>query len=283
MSEPTAQRWPPGPPSPPAPQPPRPSRPSGRGRRWWRAVGSVVAVVVLLSALLQVVGLLGRSTETVRRTLDLDGVLTLVVDSPDGDVSVAGARRSDARVVAHLEHGLWPSRLRVERRGDELVVRSWCPPVAGWCSARLSVEVPAGLPVVVRSGNGEVVARDLAAPARLRSSNGNVRAVGLGGPAHLSSANGDVTATALGGTRVVATSRNGDVSVDAATPPELLVAESSNGDAEVVVPDDGEPYRLEMSTANGNRTGDVRSDPDSDRRLRITSRNGDVSVRDRAP
>lgn len=258
---------------PPVPPSERPSRP------WWRVLGSIAAVGVLLISVVQIIGTIGRTTETERRTLEVTGITRLVVDSHDGNVEVTGSERDDIRLVARVEHGLWRTRLRIERDGDTWRASSNCPPFPGHCGVDYTIEVPRDLRVVARSGNGDVSARDLAAAAELFSANGNVRAANLSGDARLESRNGDVSGTALLGEVVEATSRNGDVSVDHASPPEHVVARSSNGDVEVAVPDDGEPYALDMETANGSRTGDIRTDPDSGRRLRIHSRNGDVTVR----
>lgn len=266
------------PPEPPRPRPPIPpeDRPS---RTWWRVLGSLAAIVVVAGALLQIVGLVARTTETVRRNVDVDGVERLVVTSNDGNLSVTGADREDVRVVAHLEHGIRRTRLRIEREGDTLRVSSTCPPFPGHCGADYTIEVPRDLRVVARLGNGDVTARDLGAPAELSSGNGNVRASGITGDARLDSGNGDVTGTGLRSDLVDATSRNGNVSVELLSAPDMVNARSSNGNVDVAVPDDGEPYALDISTANGTRTGDIRTDPDSSRQLRISSRNGDVAVR----
>lgn len=258
-----------------APVPPK-DRPS---RVWWRVLGGIAAVFVLAAALLQVVGLIARSTETQRRVLDIDGVERLVVDSDEGDVSITGSARDDLRLVAELEHGLRRARVRIERDGDTIRATSHCPPFPGFCAVDFAIEVPRGIAVVARSDNGDVSAGDLADAAELSSGNGNVRVANMSGDARLVSSNGDVTATALQGRLVDATSRNGNVSVDLAAAPQQVVAKSANGDVDVAVPDDGEPYALDMSTSNGSRSADIRTDPQSSRRLRVHSANGDVAVR----
>ena len=58
-----------------------------------------------------------------------------------------------------------------------------------------------------------------------------------------------------------------------------MVATSDNGSVEVVVPDDGEAYALDLSTDNGSRTEDIRIDSASPRTITISTENGDATAR----
>jgi len=267
-------------PPPPPPAAPRPSAgrpPAGRG--WWRALGSLFAVAVLSMAVLQILGLLGHSTETIRRSVPVEGIEAIDVDASSGEVLLTGTSGDEVRIEARVEHGLWRTKVRIERDGTTLRARSSCPPFPGRCGVRYTVEVPRGVRVVARSDNGDVRARDLRGPAVLESSNGEVQAANLSGPALLTSSNGDVTAAGMQGESIEARSDNGAVSVDVVEAPDRLVAESDNGDVDVAVPDDGTAYALDLFTDNGTASGDIRTDPGADRSLRIRSDNGDVSVR----
>lgn len=249
-----------------------------RSRPWWRVLGTIAALCIAAIAVLQLVSLIGRSTETVDRTVSAEGVTRLEVGTHDGRVEVVGTDRDDISMVVRVTHGLWRTRLSIVERGGVLHASARCPLLSNHCNADFRIEVPEDLDVVVDSGNGDVIARDLAGRSVLESSNGTVRASGLTGVTRLSSDNGNVAATALSVEGVEATSDNGDVSVELSSAPLRVTAESSNGDVDVRLPDGPETYVLDMSTDNGERRGSIRTDPDSDRLIRITSDNGDVTV-----
>lgn len=268
----------PGPP-PPGPQAPGPQAPGPHaGRGWWRAIGSVVAVLVLGFTTLQVVSMIGSSSETLRRVVSAEGLTSLDIRSDSGDVVVTGSDRDDVLIVARVRHGLWRSRVTIEERDGVVTTSTSCPFLSNNCAVDYSIEVPTDLAVRVHSGNGTVSARDLRGRAELTSGNGDVRANGLAGSVQLRSANGQVEGFDLGAGPLEASSDNGDVTVELTQPPTHVVAESDNGDVEVTLPDTGDAYDLEMATDNGSRSGQIRTDPSSARRLVIRSDNGDVRV-----
>jgi len=58
-----------------------------------------------------------------------------------------------------------------------------------------------------------------------------------------------------------------------------VVAESDQGDVEVVVPDGDELYALTTDSDQGNVDREIRADPRSDRSITATTDQGDVIVR----
>lgn len=270
---------PPVPPGPHAPRiPPTPGEPPRKGRAWWRVLGSIAAVLILAMVVLQVLSLIARSTETVRSVHSVDGVDGLEVLASNGDVRVSAVDRDDVLIVAEVSHGLVRTRTEVEVIDGTLTASEECPFIVGDCQVDYRIEVPSDLRVTVDAGNGSVSARALGGPATLRSDNGGIDAVGLRGPSRLESDNGDVRAEALEAEEVEARSRNGEVLVDLQVVPTRAIAESDNGDVELRVPRSEDAYDLELRTDNGSESGQLRTDPDSDRRLVVRSRNGDVTV-----
>lgn len=236
----------------------------------------MIAVIVLLFSTLQFVSLIGRSTETLRRVVSAEGLTSLDISSDSGDVVVTGAEREDVLIVATIRHGLWRTRVSIEERGGVVTASASCPFPSTNCSVDYSIEVPTGLDVRVDSDNGSISARDLRGRVELVSDNGDVRANGLAGTSYLRSSNGDVEGLDLRAGPVEASSDNGDVTVELTEPPTHVVAESDNGDVDVTLPDTAHAYDLELSTRNGSRSGEIRTDPASERRLVIRSDNGDV-------
>ncbi len=91
--------------------------------------------------------------------------------------------------------------------------------------------------------------------------------------------NGRLTGTALRSETVRADTDNGRVELEFAVAPMTVEASSNNGSVEVVVPDDGETYRVTMDTDNGSQEQSVRTAPDSTRSLTLTTENGSVTAR----
>ena len=71
---------------------------------------------------------------------------------------------------------------------------------------------------------------------------------------------------------------NGDVAIEMRVAPRSLTARSDNGDVEVVVPDDDATYAVDISSSNGSVDSTLRTDPSSERRVTISSDNGNVSA-----
>ena len=279
---PTVPPPPPVPPVPPGPHspplvPPAEDLPR-RGRGWWRVLGSIVAVFILAMIVLQVVSIIARSSETVRSTHDVEGLDGLEVLASNGDVRISAVDRDDVLVVAEVSHGLVRTRTKVEVVDGMLTASQDCPFLVGRCWVDYRIEVPSDLRVTIDADNGSIAARSLGGPSTLRSDNGDVDAVGLHGPTRLQSDNGRVRAEAIESTEIEARSRNGEVLVDLQVVPTRAVAESDNGDVELRVPRSEHAYDLDLGTDNGSESGQLRTDPDSDRTLVVRSRNGDVTV-----
>lgn len=285
MTEPIPASPPPASPPPGGPPPGEPPPGAGTepgvpttGRRWWRVLGGLFAAAFLVMCTLQVVSFIGRSSETVRRELPADGITQLEIRSDSGDISVSGSDRDDIAIVARIDHGLQRTRAVLDVDGGVLTAEADCPFLSNHCDVQYTIEVPDDLPVSVTAGNGDVSVRDLRGTVHASSDNGNVEAVALSGITRLDSDNGDVQGRSLRLSNVEATSDNGDVMIELLTAPAKVLAESQNGDVDVVLPGTRDAYDLTMSTRNGERFGQIRTDPDSDRRLTIRSSNGDVTV-----
>ncbi|WP_433502104.1 DUF4097 family beta strand repeat-containing protein [Pseudonocardia halophobica] len=189
-----------------------------------------------------------------------DGAVARVeIVSDSGDVTL----RSGAEGSATVDHEMrWTGprpELTQELAGDVLRITARCPEPGERCETRLTVTAPAAAASSV----------DLAA--------GDVRVDGLTGAHDLRTAGGDVTGSGLAGPRVSATSTAGDVALGFAAPPAAVVAESTAGDVEVVVPI-GPVYRVDAGTTVGSVEVGVADDPGADATISAHSTAGDVRV-----
>lgn len=191
--------------------------------------------------------------------------------------------------------------------------RSWNRSWNERARVHVTVAVPRGTVVAVRSGNGDVALDAAVAEANLASGNGRVRVSGVTGTTQASSGNGEVSVERVGGP-VKATSGNGDITVTASEGPveastgngdiyasmERLVGRedmsfsSGNGRIEVILPSDFSAD-VEASTGNGRISSDFpitlvgRITPtrlrgtigSGGRRLRMTTGNGQLEIRRR--
>jgi hypothetical protein len=252
---------------------------SGKARTAWLVIGSVVTVAALLGGVSNIVGLLAHEMETRIVTVPAADIAVLEVHSDAGSVTVRAADVTEITVRARIGHGLRRSGSSVEVVDDRLVVRGSCPVFGSqWCDVRYTIDVPAGIDVVVRADNDDVRVSGVTGVLDLHSGNGSVRADDVGGSLTMSSDNGSIRGTGVVADTVDARTDNGDVAIEMRVAPRMLNARSDNGDVEVVVPDDAATYAVDISSGNGSVDSALRTDPASERRVTISSDNGNVSA-----
>lgn len=269
------------PPPPPAPLRPTPVRTSPPVKAAWLAVGSLAAVVGLLYSTFQVVSVIAHNEyDTTARITD-PAVAVLDVSTDGGSVEVIGADVDDVRIDAHVSDGMVATRFTHEVVGDQLQVRVRCRMMIEnyWCSADLRIVVPRGLEVRVRSADDSVSVRSLTGRVDADSSNGSVEAESLSGGTRLHSDNGSVRGTRLRTDSLEADSGNGSVRLEFAAAPVSVITRSDNGSVDIALPRGEEGYAVDLDSGNGSTDNLVQSDPQSERRIVASSRNGSVTVR----
>ncbi|GCD19779.1 hypothetical protein CTKZ_13410 [Cellulomonas algicola] len=285
------------------PPPADPTRtPLGRTLLW---AGVALGVATIAWGGVQVADLAMSSTERASATYDAADVVELVAD---GRVSVFAGDQDLVDVERIARSGFSSPTYSVQQRGDRLVVRHECGSWFGVCTGALQVHVPRDTHVVVRTSNGDVLARGLAGDLEARTYDGRVEADRITGDAQLHSSNGDVIVTDVSGDvtartydgridaqgvggRIEAVTSNGDVqvvdvggdaiarssdgSIEVADVQGDVEAATSNGDATVF--GTGEPVALTISTSNGRQTVEAPTDPSAPRTVLIRSYDGHVS------
>jgi hypothetical protein len=153
---------------------------------------------------------------------------------------------------------------------------------------RITAEVPAGLPVVVRESSGDIRSEGILGPQTLKSTSGDIEVRSAGDRVEASSSSGDVTAEGLRRARI--TSVSGDLVIRQVAGP--LGASTSSGS--ITVTDAGD------SLALSSVSGDIRTDraPHGFRgesssgevvahgvsgRIRVGTSSGDVTIGLREP
>ncbi len=212
---------------------------------WW-IVGVVLFIGALTAGAYQVVTLLAHEERTETVSYPAAGLTTLDVATGNGAVRVTASDTDEVVVRARISEGLRRTGEDQQVVGDTLRLRASCPNFGSdWCAVDYTLEVPRDLALVLRTDDGPIEGVDLRSPT------------------------------------VDAEADNGRVSLSFATPPEAVTATTDNGSVEVVVPDDGTAYRLDVETDNGERIEDAPIDSSSGRSITVRTANGDASVRAR--
>jgi hypothetical protein len=244
--------------APAAPPAPPPAEPSDGARRTWLALGSVLAVGLLVFGTFSVVDVLAheRTTETTTH----EGVTALVIDSDVGNVVVRSEDVAEVTATARVSDGWRSTGVSRSRDGDRLILGSTCPNLGGaWCSVDWDVVVPIGTDLVLRSDDDGVDVTGTYGSVVLHSQDERVSFEGVA-------------------RSVVAESEHGSVTVRLAEPPDSVRARSEHGNVNVVVPDIDDGYRVDVSSDHGRTAIGVRTDPGAARTIEARSEHGNVTV-----
>jgi DUF4097 and DUF4098 domain-containing protein YvlB len=140
--------------------------------------------------------------------------------------------------------------------GEELQVSAACR--GSGCRVDLAVRVPG------------------AASVKLTTSGVPVDLVGLAGDLRLVTGNGSVNAVQLQSQEVAVTTRGGSVDLSFDSPPRNVVANTTNGSLQVLVPTDS--YAIDAAAMNGSTQLDLPNELGAQRQLHLRTTNGSITV-----
>ncbi|WP_440989144.1 DUF4097 family beta strand repeat-containing protein [Haloarchaeobius baliensis] len=240
-------------------------------------------------------------TESVDRTVDVDGGTPVSVVGRNGDIAVT-ATDGDAVSVAATKRtrggqdALDEVAIRVETTDGAVRIVADYPDDLDLLARPVVVDfeigVPSGVPVDrVETGNGDVTVTGVAGDATLATSNGAVTAEDVDGYVAMRTTNGPIEATGVAGLdRAVGT--NGDIDVELRALRGGVPVETTNGDVTVrAAPELEATFALETSVGEVSVAGLSlgRSTDRSDRvvgdlngggeRVTVETTNGDVTLR----
>ena len=246
----------------------------------WRIFAGLLIVGALAWGTYNVVTVLAHEERVETEAFAAADVRALDVDSANGSVRIVATDTDEVTVRAEISEGLRRTGERREVVNGVLELRATCPSIgSNFCWVDYEVRVPRDLPITVRSNNGRVEISGTNAAVDVDGDNGGVELTDVSGPVVAATDNGRLTASGLRSSSVRADTDNGRVVLEFITAPMAVEASSDNGSVEVVVPDDGEAYRVSMETDNGSQEQSVRVDPDSPRSLTLSTDNGSVTAR----
>ena len=270
-------------------------------------VGALVAAVLVGLVVLSVLALAVR--QSAPGGVQVEGVTEVVVENRcGGDVDVSGLGFADAGRVDAAWDDTWSfGRPRHDRSLSDgrLVLRTDCPSVRVGVdtTSRLRVEVPAGVPVEIVAGSGDVTATGLVrlddvrsgsgdveiaaatggtgsreATTTVRTGSGDVVLRGTAGDLDVATGSGNVRATDLTSTLVRVQTGSGDVDLRAVEVLRGVTVRTGSGDVAVTVPDTPVGYAVTATTGSGRSLVDVTRNPSSPLRMVLRTGSGDVDV-----
>jgi hypothetical protein len=135
-----------------------------------------------------------RSSESVERTVPLEGATAVVVENRAGSIKVTAGDSDVVTVTAELfapsPHLLEEMRVTAQRQGSEIHVHCDWPDHRHGRRARVVVTVPSGMRVSANTRGGSVSVTETHGPARAATRGGSITVVG---------ANGEIDARTAGG------------------------------------------------------------------------------------
>lgn len=241
------------------------------------AGGGLAILFTLISAFQVAAWSVGKVERTSHRVIS-GPVGELMIDSPNGDVTLVRSIDDKVRVDGRSEGHLDAPPPTIEQLGSRLHVSANCPVWGfGECKSEVVVHVPAGTKVRVSAGSGDITAQGLTAGAELETASGDVLVDGITGDVSLETASGDVIARGLRSNLAKANTASGDVDLRFAAPPKAAEAITASGDARILVPPGTEEYNVQADTDSGEENTGVRQGG-NDRFLRAESNSGDVVI-----
>ncbi|MEU7134103.1 DUF4097 family beta strand repeat-containing protein [Streptomyces sp. NPDC046261] len=161
--------------------------------------------------------------------------------------------------------------------GGTLKLRVKCKGVTVGCEAKHRIEVPRGVDVTVRDGDGTITARGFESRLKVTSGNGAIEVRDTKGPLELKSSNGQITAEGVGSRKVSATTSNGEIRLGLTAAPDTVTTRTNNGSTRITVP--RAPYKVTAGSGNGSVHVDVPRDDAAPHAVSAHSGNGSIDVR----
>ncbi|MER5221926.1 DUF4097 family beta strand repeat-containing protein [Streptomyces flaveus] len=222
----------------------------------------------------------GDDDEPEQRSFALEG-RTLTVDSDDSALELVPADVDKVKVTRWFQGSVvvgGDPKVTWAMKDDRLTLRMKCTGVVADCSARHRIEVPRGIAVTVKDGDGSVRASGFEEALNVRTGDGSVHVKDSSGPLTLRTGDGSVTATGVDSRRVDVHTRDGSVRLGLAAVPDRVVSRSHDGSVTIELPSEA-TYRVDTETGDGSVDVSVPRDERSAHEVSAHARDGKVTVR----
>lgn len=203
-----------------------------------------ILTVMLLGGMVLGASLIQRETRFATADVELGEVSQLVINAGAANVHLVEGDEGMVRIRARITSGLQKTDYQLGRRNNEIKIVSDCKTwLSPGCGVSATLEVPKGMPVVVKTTSGDVKADSLAE-----------------GSLTVRSGSGDITVAGLKVDELDASTGSGDIDATFATQPYGLKVNTKSGDIRATVPDGKRKYAVVASS----KSGDISNSLDGD-------------------
>lgn len=256
--------------------------PDSLKRMLWWIVALITALAVAATTGLVLVGKLARRDDTSTWTSS-HAISKVRINAAGGMVEVDGGS-TGGTVTARQDIGWITSKPIVKYSWDKdtLVVAVSCSGGALLgslnCQADVRLQVPAGTAVDAEAGSGPVVVNGVSGAVNLRSHSGPLTLSDVSGPVTLRSDSGPIEGDGLRSATVAVHSSSGPQSLNFASAPQSVAADSDSGPIDIALPRNTH-YQATAGSKSGPASVDNSlDDPSSTGTVRATSSSGPVDI-----
>lgn len=240
----------------------------------------VIGGVLVAGAALSGCGASAEDAAPEHRTFTVSGQ-ELTVDTDSSAIELVGGSGSGKDVKVTRWFDGWAvggsAGVTWSMDGDTLKLRLHCRGISVGCDAKHRIEVPRGIAVHVKDGNGSVDARGFDSDLKIGTSNGSVDVRDSSGRLEVGTSNGRVTAEeGIRSRQVSVTSSNGSIRLGLQQVPDRVGTKSDNGSTRIALP--RAAYNVDTHAGNGRVDVDVPRDASSTHAVTARSNNGSITV-----
>jgi Putative adhesin len=258
-----------------------PRRRQRAGRTVLGVAGAVLAVLVAATGARLLVGVATLTDEHAHASYPLEGRRLVIEGSGSAStLRISAGQPGRVEVDRVVHHDLQRPELTQRLDGDRLVLGARCPTfIVVRCDASYDLRVPAAIDVQVRNPSGDIRLTGVQGSVDLRTVSGSITLQGGSRTARLRTDDGSIRAGGLRATDVDASSDSGRIAIELIVVPRQVVARTSDGNVQIVVPAGPRAYHVDARSTDGKVTTALPTDPGSPMRITASSGSGDVVVR----
>lgn len=231
-----------------------------------RTLLTVIGTLLILGVLVGLVlgaSLLKRETRVSTSVVDLDGSAQVVIDAGSADVTLVEGEEGLVKIRARITSGLRATDFALGRRGDEIKIASGCQTwLSPGCGVSATLEIPKGMPVVVKTTSGDVVADSLTE-----------------GVLTVASGTGDISVSDLEVDEFSAETGDGNIRASFSTQPFGFKATTGAGDIRATIPTGKRSYVVTAASKSGKVSNSLETDEGGAGLIRVRSDSGDIDLR----
>ena len=243
-----------------------------------RRIGVAVSVALILGGGWWAASQLTESDETKQLEFPVSGT-SLRVETSDNDVEIRTGDVSKITVTRTAARNVFSDDPEENYEDGVLELKkTGCGFLSfGSCDTHYVIQIPKDLAVKVETSSGEIVAIGLEKGAELKTSSGKIELHTVSGDIKAESSSGDIEGQALSEGQYQAKSSSGEITLEFASAPLAVDAETSSGEVKIEVPG-ADTYAVEVETNSGETDNLLKQDPAATRKIRAKSSSGDVKL-----